>query len=88
MDLARAPCRAPLTAREMGSGYENATLRIKYFLRQTIPLKPYTAMKMLNMIQYLPLFAPDIQLYHTSQNKMAAETKSQNYLTIIVQFNA
>jgi hypothetical protein len=24
MDLARAPCRAPLTARKMGSGYENA----------------------------------------------------------------
>jgi hypothetical protein len=23
MDLARAPCRAPLTARKMGSGYEN-----------------------------------------------------------------
>ena len=25
MDLARAPCRAPLTARKMGSGYENAS---------------------------------------------------------------
>jgi hypothetical protein len=25
MDLAIAPCRAPLTARKMGSGYENAT---------------------------------------------------------------
>ena len=24
MDLARAPCRAPLTARKKGSGYENA----------------------------------------------------------------
>ena len=23
MDLARAPCRAPLTARKKGSGYEN-----------------------------------------------------------------
>jgi hypothetical protein len=23
LDLARAPCRAPLTARKMGSGYEN-----------------------------------------------------------------
>ena len=25
MDLARAPCRAPLTARKKGSGYENAS---------------------------------------------------------------
>jgi hypothetical protein len=27
MDLARAPCRAPLTARKMGSGYENVSSR-------------------------------------------------------------
>jgi hypothetical protein len=26
MDLARAPCRAPLTARKKGSGYENVFL--------------------------------------------------------------
>jgi hypothetical protein len=26
MDLARAPCRAPLTARKKGSGYENETV--------------------------------------------------------------
>ena len=25
MDLARAPCRAPLTARKKGSGYENGS---------------------------------------------------------------
>ena len=32
MDLARAPCRAPLTARKMGSGYENdfSTVAISY----------------------------------------------------------
>ena len=27
MDLARAPCRAPLTARKKGSGYENGKMR-------------------------------------------------------------
>ena len=27
MDLARAPCRRPLTARKKGSGYENAPCR-------------------------------------------------------------
>ena len=27
MDLARAPRRAPLTARKKGSGYENGSLR-------------------------------------------------------------
>ena len=26
MDLARAPCRAPLTARKKGSGYENGAM--------------------------------------------------------------
>jgi hypothetical protein len=26
MDLARAPCRAPLTARKMGSAYENVSV--------------------------------------------------------------
>ena len=33
MDLARAPCRAPLTARKKGSGYENAVEveNIEYF---------------------------------------------------------
>jgi hypothetical protein len=29
MDLARAPCRAPLTARKMGSGYENAQISVR-----------------------------------------------------------
>ena len=30
MDLARAPCRVPLTARKMGSGYENAFRMYKH----------------------------------------------------------
>ena len=29
MDLARAPCRAPLTARKKGSGYENGLVQNK-----------------------------------------------------------
>jgi hypothetical protein len=30
LDLARAPCRAPLTARKMGSGYENGPVTALY----------------------------------------------------------
>ena len=41
MDLARAPCRAPLTARKMGSGYENGmgTLDVLPFPRP-LSLRP------------------------------------------------
>jgi hypothetical protein len=40
MDLARAPCRAPLTARKMGSGDENGRLgdwHDIYFLPECTP---------------------------------------------------
>jgi hypothetical protein len=47
MDLARAPCRAPLTARKMGSGYENESYiefsrclvfsEFVFYFRQTRP---------------------------------------------------
>ena len=40
MDLARAPCRAPLTARKKGSGYENEVegrnLNFKFDRKQLI----------------------------------------------------
>ena len=32
MDLARAPCRAPLTARKKGSGYENGDKQCEHNL--------------------------------------------------------
>ena len=35
MDLARAPRRAPLTARKKGSGYENARVARRERLRKT-----------------------------------------------------
>ena len=40
MDLARAPRRAPLTARKKGSGYENAT---PYSTSVSVPLYAITA---------------------------------------------
>jgi hypothetical protein len=43
MDLARAPCRAPLTARKMGSGYENDIMLHRNILSQDslpVPSKP------------------------------------------------
>ena len=39
MDLARAPCRAPLTARKMGSGYENGKSMLKLVKLQSLVAK-------------------------------------------------